>query len=237
MATKRFGTGDELEFVQRLIRGDEGAARELDGFRSDLERVLVHKGASPSDAAEIVGNVIGDCCGPHSKLAKFGGEGALASYLMTMVRFAWIDWVRRDSRSAPLPDDPDQRDHVLAANDSGAGRESEQEVVAILKEALLDAFVETEPEKLLILRLVFEQKLKQKTLTVPWGCSEAMVSRKTNSTLGEVRQRILANVHKLEPNLHIEWADLLSLCADSNLLFGAGGSSGRDPGARPGESD
>jgi RNA polymerase sigma factor (sigma-70 family) len=222
MATKRFGTGDELQFVLQLIKGDEEASRELDAFRSDLERVLVSKGASATDASEIVGNVIGECCGPESKLKKFQGDGSLASYLMTMVRFAWIDWVRRDGKSSALPEDPDQRDFLIAANDPNGSVDSEQEVIAILKEALLEAFAETESEKLLILRLVFEQKLSQSALAVPWACSQATLSRRTSDTLADLRERILAKVHRLEPNFQIRWDDLLALCADSNVLFGGG---------------
>jgi RNA polymerase sigma factor (sigma-70 family) len=222
MAAIRFGNGDELEFVDRLIEGDEAAALELDAFRPHLEHLLVSKGASPADATDVVGDVLGDCCGDNSKLKKFKGEGSLSSYLMSTARFAWIDRVRHESKSIALPDDPEHQDSVLAeagfggtANDSG-----QEEVIAILKEALLETFAETPPETLLLLRLVFEHDVNQKALMVPWACSEATISRRKDDALDTLRRSLIAKVHKIEPQLNLEWDDFMALCADSNILRG-----------------
>lgn len=222
MAVIRFGNGDELDFVDRLIEGEESAALELDAFRPHLERLLVSKGASPADAADVVGDVLGDCCGENSKLKKFKGEGPLSSYLMSTARFAWIDRVRREGKSSALPEDPDHQDSVLAEAGYGTAPDDggQDEVIAILKEALLETFAETPPETLLLLRLVFEHDVNQKALMVPWACSEATISRRKDDALETLRKSLIAKIHEIEPQLNLEWEDFMALCADSNLLRG-----------------
>ena len=211
MSIKPLGNDDRIEFVNNLVEGNPEAAARLELERPILERLLVSLKATPADATEIVGNVLGECCKPDGRLSKYRGIGPVNSYLKTIVRRAWIDWVRRDSKLSSLPENYD------AAGDPEA---RDDEVVAILKESLLEAFAEADPESLLILRLVHEHKLKQQDLIHAWACSAAKVSRKASSTIEKLRARTLANVRKREPNLDLEWEDFKALCADSNVLFG-----------------
>ena len=220
MPILRVGQQDGIDFVRRLSRGDADAAEALHLERPDLEQVLRSIGASPSDAAEIVSNVLGDCCkSDGGKLAGYRGTGTLPAYLRTIVRRAWIDWVRHDSKTTALPDDPAQRDQLLSPGEPEPAEPGEDEVVAILKEALLGAFAATDPERLLILRLIYEHRLLQKDLRTAWDCSAATLSRRATETLDDLRRRVLAIVREQEPNLQLEWEDFLALCADSDLLF------------------
>ena len=151
-------------------------------------------------------------------------EWPLKSFLYRVALNRLISLKRKQRLTVPLErDSGDDRE-----GDRSAGLEdlaapvdpvSEEEVIVLLRTAVLKSLSSVDQERLVLLRLIHSYRVPQKKVGEMWGWHDSKVSRNMATLIGELRSAILAAVHEGDPWLQIEWDDFLGLCGESIDLF------------------
>lgn len=194
-----------------------------------IRAALINRGASASEADELLGDLSGDCFGGqkakgglHRLLAKFNGACPLEGYLQRVAVNRLISLKRKqqpvveldagiDDGSGSAIDLPDTPDEV----------DSEDRIVELIREAIFDTLASAEPEQLIVFRLVHSYRIPQKRVGELWGWHESKVSRALSTLQEALRTGIMKRVKERDPWLEIEWSDFLKLCSESVDLFGS----------------
>lgn len=224
---------DDLELAEAALEGDEEACRAVrDLVQSPgIKQRLVGRGARPSEADDILGDLLTDCFGGqkakgglHVILGKYNGACTLNSFFHLIAMNRLISLKRKQKRTVSLEkeSDDDQFDgHPLGADDlpDPGGVATEEAVIDTLRAALLKALPSVDQEKLVLLRLIHSYRVSQKKIGEMWGWSDAKVCRQMAALIEELRTATLAAVKELDPWLQVEWDDFVGLCRESNDLF------------------
>jgi RNA polymerase sigma factor (sigma-70 family) len=222
---------DELQLVEAALSGDESAAAEIRSQERNnyLETILRRRGASPTEAQDIVADVWADCFDSNknrgSLLERYNGKGPLEGFLTRTALNRLIDYKRRGKFRGELPQQAtretgqpaDAFDSLPGGDEDGLA--PDDALVKLLRDALVHAFAHCDPEKLAILRLVNVYGIDQATVGRMWGWSQSKISRALSALMEEVRDATLAEVHRADPWLELHWEDFIALCRQSNDIF------------------
>lgn len=223
---------DDVELVELAIAGDEDAAcristAERTGY---LEAILKRRGASATEARDLIGDLWADCFDTSGKsgslLDRYTGKGPLEGFLTRTALNRLIDLKRRQRFQGSLPQQLSNESRQPAdafdslPGDSGTA-ENDDALVALLREALMKAFAQCDPEKLVILRLVNMHGLDQATVGHMWGWSQSKISRAISTLMDDIREHTIAEIRRQDPWLELKWEDFIDLCRGCNDLFSA----------------
>jgi RNA polymerase sigma factor (sigma-70 family) len=224
---------DDLELAEAALEGDGESAREVGDLVKDpgFKRWLVSRGASPSEADDLLGDLLTDCFGGekargglHRILGKFNGACTLKSFLHRIALNRLISLKRKQKLTVSLErdsDDDQPDDRTLGVDDLPDGGEpvSEEEVVDLLRSAVVKALASVNQERLVLLRLIHSYRIPQNRVGQMWGWHDSKVSRNMATLIDELKGAILLAVREEDPWLQIEWDDFLGLCGESIDLF------------------
>lgn len=221
----------DLETAEAALEGDRTAVETVLEMLAapSLRSALIARGATPSEAGDLIGDLAGDCFGGekakggiHRLLQHYNGGCALSVYLKHVVLRRLISIKRK------------QAVHPLEHLDAGASRSGgwdhpslraatpgeDRGVVNLLADILRKTFASVEAETLLIFRLVHAHRVPQKRVAFMWGWTEATVSRRMNSLGMQLRGAIAQEIRKTDPWLELTWEDFAQLCRESVDLYG-----------------
>ena len=228
------GQVSELELAEAALAGDESAAAAIRSpqVNAHLESALRNRGASDTEARDLVADLWADCFdereGRRPLLEKYTGKGPLAAFLTRTALNRLIDYKRRQKFRGQLPgtgngdSEPAGDAFDRLPDEDAPAADREDQLVGMLRDALLAAFGKIDPEKLAILKLVNVHRLDQSLVGQMWGWSQSKVSRTISSVMEEVRDATLAELHRIDPWLDLRWGDFISLCGESIDLFAGG---------------
>lgn len=214
----------DFHFAEAALEGDaEAVGQILAMLRApEFSAALRARGASSSEAEDIVGDLIGDCFGGqrtkgglHRLLGRYNGRCPLPAYLRHISINRLIS-LKRKRRATVSTDDEDARD--LPATD-GNSAPSDDALIGILREALLVTLARVDPEKLVIFRLIESYGIPQKRIGATFGWHETKISRVKPDFFDDLRGGILEEIKRADPWLQLEWEDFVALCAESVDLF------------------
>jgi hypothetical protein len=89
----------------------------------------------------------------------------------------------------------------------------------LLSRCVMKAFSETDPEILLMLRLVHIHGVTQREIGRMWRWHESKVSRSLDHAGKMIKKRVLAEVKKTDPWLRLAWEDFSDLCRYLPSMF------------------
>jgi RNA polymerase sigma factor (sigma-70 family) len=223
---------EHLDLAEQALEGDPRALQSiLEMLRSpDLVAALRSRGASDSEATDLIADLMGDCFGGerakgglHRLLERYNGSCPLPAFLRHVALHRLIDLKRKQAkRKVVTARDDDDEDPLanIAAPGGGADEPADTSVVTLLREAITRTFASVEPEKLVLYRLVHSYGVPQKQVGALWGMPEWTISRKLDSLRDELQRGILAEIRRRDAWLELEWEDLMALCSESVELFG-----------------
>ncbi len=218
---------DDLDLAESALEGRPAAVAAVKDIldHPTLHSSLIKRGASPSEADEIIGDLSGDCFGGqkasgglHRLLGKYNGSGPLAAFLRRAALHRLISKKRRtkDTVSVTESNTPDSPGIVLSAPEDHL---SDDAVVDLLQEAVKHAFATVDQEKLVLFRLIHSYQIPQKKLSKLWGWHESKISRSMSALMADLKEKILTHIHKQDPWLRLEWQDFIALCGESIDIF------------------
>jgi RNA polymerase sigma factor (sigma-70 family) len=225
----------DLLFVSRVLDGDEAAIRAFrDRYDPQLKGTLCKRGATSTEADDLLADLWADCFGSSGTplLQKYEGRCALNSWLITVATNRLIDFKRRAAFRVELTDDKSGTsgtNHLERPSDSPP-HQPDSALVALLRQAVLNAFAAEPPEMLLMLRLVHVHEITQREIGRIWNWHESKVSRTLESARAKIRTAALAELHRADPWLTLEWDDFVELsnCAPDLASLGESENSVQD---------
>jgi RNA polymerase sigma factor (sigma-70 family) len=223
----------DLLFIKQVLDGDESAARALRArYSAQLKATLCKRGASSTEAEDLLADLWADCFGSSGEplLLKYEGRCPLSSWLITVVTNRLIDFKRREAFRRELHRDKSGNSKTKDVGGIGnfPARQPDNTLVALLRQALLNAFGAVPREMLLILKLVHIYEVTQREIGRIWNWHESKVSRTLDSTRTKIRTAILAELYRADPWLTLEWEDLVELARCAPDLISRRGSENWD---------
>jgi RNA polymerase sigma factor (sigma-70 family) len=221
----------DCDLVAAALQGDAAACAQIASADTTrwLHAVLVKRGASPTEAADITADLLSDCFGAKEGkpplLEKYNGMGKLRAFLTRAAINRLIDLKRHQKFHGQLPtknlDSPPTDEFDLLAGEDSAEPEQDQ-LVDLIRDSLVHAFTKCDPLHLVLMRLVVVHGVRQDTVGKLFGWSQSKVSRSISSVMETIRDETMAEIKRADPWLEIEWDDFLSLCRSSTgFLTGA----------------
>jgi len=210
----------DWEFAQSLISGDEEAFVEFENqCRPYLIAVLRKRGASETEADDIVADVVSDCVSRPERplLSGFEGRCSLRGWLSTIATRRWIDRRRKDKFRAEVTISNGEVDASMDSFTSPTIRQPDTVLIDLLRDAIDGGFDACPAESLLHLRLVYLHGFSQRNLAQVWGCHESKISRSVNAAMACIRKTVLDDISRRDPNIHLSWEDFVDLCAHGDL--------------------
>ena len=212
--------------VQRCLRGDAAALGGLrERYQGVLKGMLLARGASDTEAEDILADLWSDAVpgtGDRAALLeKFSGRCPLQAWLATVATRRWIDWKRRQARRVDL-ETPDREGATERGLEGMAARESgqrEDALIELLRASLESAFGESEPEAMVLLRLVYVHGITQRELVRMLGWHESKVSRTLSKAMQDIEARTMRGLKSRDPWLELTWQDFLELCQTQEIGF------------------
>ena len=224
--TKPLQHSKDLDLVDRVLKGDEDAARDFQlEYQPTLERVVMSRGVEKGKACDLVADVIAECFGAGKKgetrplLEKFEGRSSLSTWMIRITWNRWLDLKRRDKFHGELPeyDDDDDRsgdrfDRVAAKGGSDDDL-LDSDLRDLMGNAIKSAFNSLAPDTLLMLKLSYLHGVSQSTIAIMWQCDQTRVSRSLTSAREQIATETMALIEKADPDLELNWDDFKRLCA------------------------
>jgi RNA polymerase sigma factor (sigma-70 family) len=230
-ATKDRGISDrspDLLFVKQVLDGNESAAGALRvRYSAQLKATLCKRGASSTEAEDLLADLWGDCFGSSGEplLLRYEGRCALSSWLITVATNRLIDYKRREALRRELPREKSAASQTSEPERGGsfAAHQPDNLLVGLLRQAVLNAFAAAPPEMLLMLKLVHIHEVTQREIGQMWGWHESKVSRALESACTKIRTTVLAELHRADAWLTLEWGDFVELARCAPNLVSRGG--------------
>lgn len=222
---------NDQELVAAALQGDVAACAEINSDETIrwLQAVLVKRGASPTEAADLTADLMADCFGGKTDkpplLEKYNGQGKLRAFLTRAAINRLIDLKRHQKFEGSLPEHH-RESGVADEFDMLAGEQDmapeEEHLMALLRDALLHAFSRCDPLNLVLMRLVVIHGVRQDLVGGLFGWSQSKVSRAISSVMQTIKEETMAEIQRADPWLDLEWEDFLTLCRSStDFLVGA----------------
>jgi RNA polymerase sigma factor (sigma-70 family) len=223
----------DLIFIKQVLDGDESAARDFRAcYSAQLKASLCKRGASRTEAEDLLADLWADCFGSSGEplLLKYEGRYPLSSWLITVVTNRLIDFKRREAFRRELLREKSVKSQANDLERSGyfTARQPDNTLVALLRQAVLNAFAAVPREMLLMLRLVHIYEITQREIGQMWNWHESKVSRTLESVRTKIRTAILAELHRADPWLTLEWDDFVELARCAPELVSRGRSENWD---------
>jgi RNA polymerase sigma factor (sigma-70 family) len=221
-------TGD-LVLAEHALEGDPVAVgRVLAMLRApEFAAFLRGRGATATEAEDLIGNLIGDCFGGerakgglHRLLGRYNGACPLPAFLRRAAVNRLISLKRKQvlrREAEPARDDAGAAVLELPAREASEG---DEEIIPLLRETLHAAFAAVDPERMVLFRLVHTHGVPQKRVAAIWGWHESKVSRALEAVRVELKAAILDGIRRRDAWLDLRWEDFVALCSESNDLFG-----------------
>jgi RNA polymerase sigma factor (sigma-70 family) len=210
---------EERSLVERCQDGDREALSELrERNNASLRNILIARGASGSEAEEILAEVWAKCVPggeQHpSLLEKFNGNSRVQNWLARVATNRWLDGKRQDKfrGEPPVTADAGSRTEFFYRVPATPKEDVDSTLVALLRDSLKAAFTACQPEALILLRLVYLHDVTQREVMRMVGWSESKVSRTLSQALGQLRTETLKQLKQREPMLTLTWQDFQDLC-------------------------
>ena len=215
----------DLAFVQRVLASEAPAASELRSrYHGKLVGVLRARGASQTEAEDLVADLWTDCFAPRGNrqtlLTKYQGRCALESWLLTVATNRLVDLKRRQSFRVDVSSSTsDSPEDFFDRRPQPEKPTSEKPLLNLLHGAIQRAFAKQDEDAVLMLKLVHLHQLTQREISRMWGWHESKVSRTLEVTRQSVAKIILVELKKVDPWLELRWEDFVELCAGSADVF------------------
>jgi len=214
---------EDFLLAQKCLEGEEAAIVQLrETHRTPLVNYLLHAGADPGDARELVEDLWADCLaereGRKPRLATYAGNAPLQAWLKAVALNKLIHFKRRKARERtvlrdePLVENDTEEDGPVGRVLESSGMGAEEPLLEIVRGAVRAAFLQAEPEEFVLLHLAHADELLGRELAVMFGCSESKISRDLEAARQKVREATLAYVRVQDPWLELKWEDFLELC-------------------------
>jgi RNA polymerase sigma factor (sigma-70 family) len=200
-----------------------------DQCHTSLLAILIARGASPTEAEDLVADLWTDCVpGPErpSLLEKFSGRCSLQGWLATVATNRWVDFKRKQARLTETPTEPGSSD--LGTGAGALTRETfqvqpqsgpEDVLLALLRDSLQAAFGRCAPQALVLLRMVYLHGVSQRELVQMLDWSETKVSRFLSQAMKDIEEQTLSALKARDPWLQLTWQDFVDLCETHQIGF------------------
>ena len=214
---------DDFLLAQRCLEGEEPAIKRLqETYRATLVNYLIHAGASPEEARDLIDEFWADCLTERPlrkpRLATYVGNSPLQGWLKAVALNNLIQLKRHEKRA--------NRVFVggqAVESDGGGGiakeapaenppYPTEQPLLEIMRGAVTTAFRQCDPEDFVLLQLAHTNGLKGREIARMFSCSEAKISRDLESAKRKIVEATLSYVRERDPWLELKWEDFMELC-------------------------
>lgn len=222
---------EDIKLVQEALAGSPDACAAIRGDANAgwLEAVLVKRGASSTEAGDIVADLMADCFGAREDkpplLNAYNGAGTLRGFLSRAGINRLIDLKRRQKFQGSLPErslDSSPTDEFDLLEGTSPVGPTDDALVDLLRDALMHAFANCNPRDLVLMRLVTVHGVRQEAIASRFGWSQSKVSRTINSAMEQIRKETMAEIRRADPWIELEWEDFLALCRSStDFLVGS----------------
>jgi DNA-directed RNA polymerase specialized sigma24 family protein len=219
----------DIEIAEAALDGEADAvAAVMEMLRSPaLAAAIVARGATATEAHDLVNDLIGDCFGGerakgglHRLLGRYNGGCPLSAFFRRIATNRLIS-LKRASRPMVALDDDEDGPRELPAPGGRLAAGADDALIALLRDAIARARERIDAEKLVLVRLMVAYEVPQKRLGTLMGWHESKISRAKTDLLAELRTRIMEEVRLADPWLELTWEDFMELCAESIDLFAA----------------
>jgi RNA polymerase sigma factor (sigma-70 family) len=211
---------EDLNFAQRVLSVNSAAAAEMrTRYHGRLVGVLCARGASATEAEDLVADIWSDCfaAAPNrpTLLGKYQGRCALESWLLTVATHRLIDLKRRQTFRVEVASADRSADDFFDRRPQPESVPREEALLKLLRAAIRNAFARRDSESVLMLKLVHLHQLTQREVARMWGWHESKVSRALEVARESIARDILLELKRADPWLDLRWEDFLELCAGS----------------------
>jgi RNA polymerase sigma factor (sigma-70 family) len=210
----------DLNFAQSVLSANSAAAAELRSrYHGRLVGVLCARGASATEAEDLVADIWSDCfsAAPDrpTLLGKYQGRCALESWLLTVATHRLIDLKRRQTFRVEVASADRSADDFFERRPQPESVPREEALLKLLRAAIRNAFARRDSESVFMLKLVHLHQLTQREVARMWGWHESKVSRALEVARESIARDILLELKRADPWLELRWEDFLELCAGS----------------------
>ena len=218
----------DFDLCHACLGGEESSiARLQKQFAPTTASYLIGAGAHPSEAIEVVDGLWADLLVPAGdrppRLARYNGTCALQTWLNRVALNELITRKRKEQRWQKLI--PERLDSPVEAGRTN-GREpwqaesavsgfDEAPLLALMKEAVENAFLSCEPEDFVLLQLKHCDGLLGSELGAMFGCDASVISRRLDRAQEHIARMTLLKVRQTDPWLELQWSDFVELCASA----------------------
>lgn len=211
----------DFQLAQRCLDRDEPSLRSLmRQFREPTVSCLVARGATGSEAEEVVGELWAECIqkenGLPGRLTRYDGTCALQTWLNTVAFNQWFSKKRTQRRDSLIF--ARERDDAQAA-DAPAEAEIEEgrpgmdlPLITMMHDALEEAFKLCTDEEFVILQLTHCDRLRLHEIAVMFDCHEASVSKWLDRAEEKIATAVLDHIRARDPWVVLQWSDFIDLC-------------------------
>jgi RNA polymerase sigma factor (sigma-70 family) len=214
---------DDFLLAQKCLEGEEPAIAHLqETYRGPLVNYLIHAGASPEEARDLVDEFWADCLAERPqrrpRLATYAGNSPLQGWLKAVALNNLIQLKRHEKRMRQVLVEGSAEESGLAGAvvkevPSGeSGYSTEQPLLEIMRGAVESAFRQCDPQDFVLLQLAHTNGLLGRELALMFSCSEAKISRDLEDARRKIVVATLSYVQARDPWLELKWEDFVDLC-------------------------
>lgn len=207
---------DDFRFAERCLAGDGGAIADLRADYLDMvHSYIVRSGATAAESAGLIESLFTECIagpdGARPVLAAYLGQCPLRAWLCRVALNRFVSLKRAAQRDIErFGSEPgDAQFDGIAAPDRDLG---EEPVLGLVRDAIVRAFKECDPEQFVILQLLHADELTATEIARMFGCAISTVTRQAEQAQTTLRTAILKHVRAREPWLELTFDDLLAIC-------------------------
>ena len=210
----------DFQLAQRCLDRDETSLRSLmRQFREPTVSCLAARGATGSEAEELVGELWAECIqrenGGPGRLTHYDGTCALQTWLNTVAFNRWYSRKRAQQRASVVfvpRADGQVSDHLPAEADHEAKPAIDFPLIAMMHQALEEAFELCSDEEFVILQLMHCDRLKLQELAVMFECQQSWMSKKLSRAEEKIATAVVKHIRERDPWVVLQWSDFLDLC-------------------------
>jgi len=203
--------------AQRCLEGDSQSYQQLRNRMTQILRPkLLHRGANPTEAEDIIADLSSDCVGTMggggSLLRKYDGNGSLDGWLLKTAVHRFLTLRRTQKFKINFHSNGSHPDAVFDLVVSPQIEQLDHALLNLIRTSLSNALTARSAEERTMLRLVHCEGVTQRELSRMWGWHESKISRRLARAMNRIKSETLRQIALAEPTLKITWEDLLGLC-------------------------
>ncbi len=214
----------DINLVQRCLEGDTESILELQRINGPyLRAVLTRRGASESEADEILAAIWADCLagdtGRVPLFHRFDGRSILQPWLAAIAINRWISRKRHEKVRHEVIEELRALQESESLSEGASDGLVDPVAVEIVGQALRNAFRECDPEDLVILQLVHGHGLTRREVAVLWACHESSVGRRLATAEEKIADSTRRFIKEMEPAFELGWSDILAFSESAYRLL------------------